>query len=111
VTTATTATMTTGDETKFVKAYDQEEPSKDCQCSLEVASRCSFGQQFDIDEGNNNSNNKGPRGLFQNKGIIKISPRHHEHTSQCDGLAWLTSEWGAGFPNLVDGESLPPTPR
>jgi hypothetical protein len=27
-----------------------------------------------------------------NKEIIKIRSRQHEHTSQCDGPAWLTSE-------------------
>jgi hypothetical protein len=29
------------------------------------------------------------------KEIIKIRSRQHEHTSQCDGPAWLTSERGA----------------
>jgi hypothetical protein len=29
------------------------------------------------------------------KRIIKIRSRQHEHTSQCDGPAWLTSERGA----------------
>jgi hypothetical protein len=47
------------------------------------------------------------------KEIIKIRSRQHEHTSQCDGPAWLTSEWGAvnsWFP-FIDGVSLPTTSR
>jgi hypothetical protein len=32
------------------------------------------------------------------KEIIKIRSRQHEHTSQCDGPAWLTSELGWSKP-------------
>jgi hypothetical protein len=44
---------------------------------------------------------------FANHGkeIIKIRSRQHEHTSQCDGPAWLTSERGAvdsWFPFMMD---------
>jgi hypothetical protein len=45
-----------------------------------------------------------PRQDF-NKEIIKIRARQHEHTSQCDGPAWLTRERGAvnsWFP-FIDG--------
>jgi hypothetical protein len=47
------------------------------------------------------------------KDIIKIRSRQHEHTSQCDGPAWLTSERGAmnsWFP-FIDGVSPPTTSR
>jgi hypothetical protein len=32
-----------------------------------------------------------------NKEIIKIRSRQYEHTSQCDGPAWLTNERGCEF--------------
>jgi hypothetical protein len=47
------------------------------------------------------------------KEVIKIRSRQHEHTSQCDGPAWLTRERGAmnsWFP-FIDGVSLPTTSR
>jgi hypothetical protein len=43
-----------------------------------------------------------------NKESIKIRSGQHEHTSQCDGPAWLKSERGAvnaWFP-FIDGVSL-----
>jgi hypothetical protein len=58
---------------------------------------------------------KGSDGLSVTPGkeIIKTRSRQHEHTSQCDGPAGLTSERGAvnsWFP-FIDGVSLPTTSR
>jgi hypothetical protein len=51
--------------------------------------------------------------LYIIKKIIKIMSRQHEHTSHCDGLAWLMSERdvvSSWFP-FIDGVSLPTTLR
>jgi hypothetical protein len=40
----------------------------------------------------------GPDAFVKYKEIIKIRSRQHEHTSQCDGPAWLTSELGWSKP-------------
>jgi hypothetical protein len=47
------------------------------------------------------------------KEIIKIMSRQHEHTSQCDGPAWLMSERGVvhSWVPFIDGVSLPTTSR
>jgi hypothetical protein len=47
------------------------------------------------------------------KEIIKIRSRQHEHTSQCDGPAWLMSERGVvnSWIPFIDGVSLPTTSR